>query len=82
MSGTGSDRVTIVAARVKWLPMRTFLLAALVSVAAPALAADVGQPAPDFALQDLDGKNWKLSELKGKKVVVGAICSGRLRGTS
>jgi len=29
-----------------------------------------GQPAPDFTLQDLDGKTWKLSELKGKKIVM------------
>jgi peroxiredoxin len=50
--------------------MRTFLLAALVSVAAPALAADVGQPAPDFALQDLDGKVHKLSDHRGKTVVL------------
>jgi len=29
-----------------------------------------GQQAPDFTLQDLDGKTWKLSELKGKKIVM------------
>ena len=29
-----------------------------------------GQPAPDFTLQDLDGKTWKLSELKGRKIVM------------
>jgi len=29
-----------------------------------------GQAAPDFTLQDLDGKTWKLSELKGKKIVM------------
>jgi len=29
-----------------------------------------GQPAPDFTLQDLDGKTWKLSDLKGKKIVL------------
>jgi len=29
-----------------------------------------GQPAPDFTLKDLDGKTWKLSDLKGKKVVM------------
>ena len=29
-----------------------------------------GQPAPDFTLQDLDGKTWKLSDLKGKKIVM------------
>jgi peroxiredoxin len=37
------------------------------------LAADpakVGAPAPDFALPDLDGKTVKLSEYKGKTVVL------------
>jgi peroxiredoxin len=50
--------------------MRTILLAALLAVAAPALAADVGQPAPEFALQDLDGKVHRLSDYRGKTVVL------------
>ncbi len=50
--------------------MRTLLLLALVAVAPPAIAADLGQPAPDFALKDLDGKVHKLSDLKGKVVVL------------
>jgi len=29
-----------------------------------------GQPAPDFTLQDVDGKTWKLSDFKGKKIVM------------
>jgi peroxiredoxin len=29
-----------------------------------------GQQAPDFTLQDLEGKTWKLSDLKGKKIVM------------
>jgi peroxiredoxin len=29
-----------------------------------------GQPAPDFTLQDIDGKTWKLSDFKGKKIVM------------
>lgn len=32
--------------------------------------ASVGSPAPDFELQDLNGKTWKLSGLKGKVVFV------------
>jgi hypothetical protein len=33
-------------------------------------SAQLGKPAPDFALADTNGKNWRLSELKGKKTVV------------
>ncbi len=40
------------------------------SVALPALAANVGQPAPDFTLSDVSGKPVKLSDLKGKFVVL------------
>ena len=29
-----------------------------------------GQPAPDFTLQDVAGKTWKLSDFKGKKIVM------------
>ncbi len=32
--------------------------------------ADVGKPAPDFTLKDLDGKEVKLSSFKGKVVVL------------
>ena len=39
---------------------------------APAAAgnAEVGKPAPDFALKDLDGKEVRLSSFKGKTVVL------------
>jgi len=50
--------------------MRTLMLLSLLALATPALAADVGQPAPEFSLQDLDGKVHKLSDLKGKVVVL------------
>lgn len=42
--------------------------AALLSVAA--LAADLNKPAPDFTLKAMDGSNVKLSELKGKVVML------------
>jgi peroxiredoxin len=38
--------------------------------AASMAAAKVGQPAPDFSLSDLDGKVVKLSDFKGKTVVI------------
>jgi cytochrome oxidase Cu insertion factor (SCO1/SenC/PrrC family) len=30
----------------------------------------IGQPAPDFTLEDMDGKNITLSDFRGKKTVV------------
>jgi peroxiredoxin len=59
--------------------MRIALLALLVltgpaiadSKKAPAPAkAEIGKPAPDFSLTDLDGKTVKLSSFKGKNVVL------------
>lgn len=32
--------------------------------------AKIGMPAPDFELKDLNGKSWRLSELKGKIVIL------------
>ena len=39
-------------------------------IAAAGFAAPVGKPAPDFSLTGTDGKTWKLSEQKGKTVVL------------
>jgi peroxiredoxin len=47
------------------------LLSLVMLLAAPALAgADLGKPAPDFKLKDLDGKDVSLSSFKGKTVVL------------
>lgn len=50
--------------------MRNLVLISLLALTSPALAAEVGQPAPDFTLTDLDGKVHKLSDHKGKIVVL------------
>ena len=43
---------------------------ALAAAALPAAATSVGQPAPDFSAPDLQGKPVKLSDFKGKYVVL------------
>lgn len=50
------------------LRVSTFLFALLFSAAAS--AATVGAPAPDFTLKDETGKEHKLSQYKGKVVVL------------
>jgi peroxiredoxin len=32
--------------------------------------AELGKPAPDFMLQDINGKSWRLSDFRGKVVLV------------
>ncbi|MGB4058163.1 MAG: thioredoxin family protein [Alphaproteobacteria bacterium] len=47
------------------------LTGALFALATPAIAApSVGSPAPDFSATDIDGKPFKLSDHKGKIVVL------------
>lgn len=51
--------------------MKTLLIAVLLSLSAAAHAApQLGQPAPDFTLADQSGKPVKLSDAKGKLVVL------------
>ena len=38
--------------------------------AQPEVKAEIGKEAPDFTLKDIDGKEHKLSDLKGKNVVL------------
>jgi peroxiredoxin len=45
-------------------------LAFIAVLSLPAFAADLGQPAPDFKLKDLDGKEVSLASFKGKTVVL------------
>ena len=48
----------------------TFVLALLVLTTGVFAQAKTGQPAPDFTLSDQDGKPVKLSDYKGKIVVL------------
>ncbi len=53
--------------------MRTLVAALLLAAAVPAFAAEparLAQPAPDFTLVDLDGKTHKLSDYRGRIVVL------------
>ena len=46
------------------------LLAAFLFAAGSAIAGSVGQPAPEFTLNDLSGKSVKLSDYRGSYVVL------------
>ena len=48
----------------------TFALFAALTLAASAFAVEVGKPAPDFTGTDINGKTVKLSDYKGKIVVI------------
>ncbi|AQQ68955.1 peroxiredoxin [Microbulbifer agarilyticus] len=43
---------------------------ALLVVTVPAMALEVGSPAPEFSLKASDGKTYTLSDFKGKQAVV------------
>ena len=48
----------------------TFALLTALTLAASAFAVEVGKPAPDFTGTDINGKTVKLSDYKGKIVVI------------
>jgi len=50
--------------------LSTAAVCAAFAVSVYAKTAEIGQPAPDFTLTDIDGKSYTLSELKGKTVVL------------
>ena len=49
---------------------KLFLLFAMVAVTLPAIALEVGKPAPDFSLAASDGKTYSLADFRGNKPVV------------
>jgi peroxiredoxin len=49
---------------------KTFVLLATLALAASALALETGKPTPDFTGTDINGKTIKLSDYKGKIVVI------------
>jgi|GEM_PF-1429293 len=55
--------------KVSRLAVVGFLLT-LVSVSHPAMAIGIGDPAPDFELESTKGGKVKLSNLKGKNVLI------------
>ena len=51
-------------------PWRTLSLAGVLALALPALAAEVGKPAPAYTMRDENGKAHSLSEYRGRIVVL------------
>ncbi|QKX16314.1 peroxiredoxin [Microbulbifer sp. YPW1] len=49
---------------------KLFFLFAVMAIALPASALEVGDMAPEFSLQASDGKTYTLSDYKGKQAVV------------
>jgi peroxiredoxin len=49
---------------------KLFVLLTGMALAASAMALDIGKPAPDFTATDINGKTVKLSDYKGKIVVI------------
>jgi peroxiredoxin len=49
---------------------RAFIVLTAMALAASALAAEVGKPAPNFSATDINGKTVKLSDYQGKIVVL------------
>ena len=49
---------------------KSLALLAMLALAASAFAVEIGKPAPDFTTTDINGKTIKLSDYKGKIVVL------------
>jgi peroxiredoxin len=54
----------------KWFPYLVLGLVMMAAISVPLQAAAPGQPAPDFALPNISGKNIRLKELRGQVVLV------------
>jgi peroxiredoxin len=49
---------------------KTFVMLAAMAFAVTAFAVEIGKPAPDFTGMDINGKTIKLSDYKGKIVII------------
>src|SRR5882724_12541313 len=49
---------------------KLFVLLTAMALAATTFAVEIGKPAPDFSGTDINGKTVKLSDYKGKIVVI------------
>ena len=49
---------------------KTFVLLTTMALALATQAVEIGKPAPDFTATDINGKTVKLSDYKGKIVVI------------
>jgi len=55
---------------------KTFVLLTTMALALAVQAVEIGKPAPDFTATDINGKTVKLSDYKGKIVVIESYNSG------
>ena len=53
-----------------WKRIRPLLACCLLALPLAATAVELNQPAPDFTLKSMDGKNLKLSEMAGNVVLI------------
>ncbi len=54
----------------RWFGLFAWVILMAAASSADAAGPQVGQPAPDFSLPGSDGKTYRLSDLRGKVVVL------------
>jgi cytochrome c biogenesis protein CcmG/thiol:disulfide interchange protein DsbE len=68
--GTLPRRWLVVVALLPLVLLAGWVAVLLARGTAPAIGANIGQTAPDFALTDLDGNRLHLADLRGRPVIV------------